>query len=214
VAVHYATSTRAGGDYYDFFEFQDGSLGIVLADASGHGTPAAVVMAMLRALLHNAPKPTPDPAMILSALDRSLTGNLPASQFATACWITLEPGSGRIRFSNAGHCPPLVLRADGTVEELDGGGSPPLGIATQCPRTADARRLEAGEMLVLYTDGLTEAMDARNRMFGDAGLKEAFTRVAGRTSLEQAVSSILKAVQTYQAKQEDDLTLLLLRRAE
>lgn len=214
-AVHYATSTRAGGDYYDFFPLKDGRLGLVIADASGHGTPAAVVMAMLRALLHTAPEGLAAPRQVLEQLDTRLYGNTPRSIFATACWVTLDPRSGDLEYASAGHCPALVVRArSGRVEPLTEGGGPPLGLFDAAAYPAGRARLEPGDMLVLYTDGLTEAMDPAHEMFGEERLCALLE--AGRDAeLEEVRERLLDAWQRHVrgAPAEDDLTLLLVRRA-
>ena len=111
-ASYYATSTRAGGDYYDFFPLAGGRLGILIADVSGHGAPAAVVMAMLRVLLHAAPEALDVPAAVLLDANRRLAANIPPGQFVTACYAVLEPRTGTLEFALAGHEPPLIAHLD------------------------------------------------------------------------------------------------------
>ncbi len=221
IAVHYATSTRAGGDYYDFFALPGGALGVVVADASGHGTPAAVVMAMLRALLHTEPLAPADPRTVLAALDCRLSGNLPDGHFATACWVTLGPSTGSIAYARAGHCPPFVLRASGEVERLDDGGGLPLGLEGVVPReTGGASSCETavaslapGDTLLLYTDGLIEAMAPDAAMFGEERLR---ALLADHAAADPArlLERLLDAVSVHRGGAElaDDLTVLVLGR--
>ncbi len=220
IAVHYATSTRAGGDYYDFFALPDGALGVLVADASGHGTPAAVVMAMLRTLLHTEPPTLADPRTVLTTLDRRLSGNLPRGHFATACWVTLGPSTGALAYARAGHCPPLVLRASGVVERLDAGGGLPLGLDVVVPRYADgasselaACALAPGDTLLLYTDGLTEATAPDAEMFGEERVRALLAEHAGADPT-QLLELLLDAVGTHRrgAELADDLTVLALGR--
>lgn len=167
VAVHYATSTRAGGDYYDFFPLPDARLGVLIADVSGHGTPAAVVMAMMRVLMHSDSAPLDPPERVLTELNRSLSRNILQGQFVTACYATIEEGTGRIEYACAGHNPPLLLRGDrGVVGEMSDGGGLPLGIEPAATYRRGIARLAPGDTVLFYTDGLTEAMDREGHMLG------------------------------------------------
>jgi serine phosphatase RsbU (regulator of sigma subunit) len=167
MAVHYATSTRAGGDYYDFFPLPDARLGVLIADVSGHGTPAAVVMAMMRVLMHSDTAPLDPPERVLTELNRSLSRNILQGQFVTACYATIEEGTGRIEYACAGHNPPLLLRGDrGVVEEMSDGGGLPLGIEPAATYGCGIARLAPGDSVLFYTDGLTEAMDREGHMLG------------------------------------------------
>jgi hypothetical protein len=157
--IHYATSTRAGGDYYDFFPLADGRIGIFLADASGHGAPAAVLMAMTRVLLHTAPRTLAPPDRVLAELNRQLAHTLPQSWFVTACYAILDPVPGRFVHALAGHPPPLVMHAaDETPQYLHADGGPPLGLFPESRYGSGSTQLQPGDTLALYTDGLTEAM--------------------------------------------------------
>src|SRR5262249_27921953 len=158
VAVHYAPSTRAGGDYYDFFPLPDGRLGVLIADVSGHGTPAAVVMAMMRVLVHSHVEPLHPPERVLTGLNRRLSRTILPVPFVTACYATIEQDEGRVDYACAGHNPPLLLRADrGDVEELSEGGGVPLGILPTRSYGRGTAWLAPGDTVLFYTDGLTEA---------------------------------------------------------
>ena len=127
-SVHYETCTRAGGDYYDFTALADGRIGILIADASGHGAPATVLMAMTRTLLHTGTERSPTPDRVLTRLNREMGRLLPDGWFVTACFAILDPPSGSLEYSLAGHAPPVVMRArTGSPECLPAAGGPLLG---------------------------------------------------------------------------------------
>ena len=172
VAAHYVTSARAGGDYYDFFPLSDG-WGIFIADVAGHGTPAAVLMAITHAIAHAQPGTHTPPGLLLGYLNRQLTRSYTrGGTFVTAFYAVLDPVKRTIRYAAAGHNPPRLVRG-GRVMSLDRTGSLPLGIMEQEYGEAEVA-LERGDLLVMYTDGITEAM-ARGkvgeppRMFGVEG---------------------------------------------
>jgi len=126
--IVYLTSTRAGGDYYDFFPLPDGRTVVLVADASGHGAPAAVLMAMTRVLLHTAAGLPERPDRLLARLNDQLAGALPSAWFVTACVVVIEPASGRIEYSLGGHPAPWIVRAAGrTAECLASLGGPAAG---------------------------------------------------------------------------------------
>src|SRR6185369_3659677 len=160
VAVRYTTSSRAGGDYYDFLR-RDGRLGVVVADASGHGSPAALLMGMARVLFRNSWLPGTAPGDILSQVHAALIGNTPAGEFVTACCLALDAPSGHIEYALAGHPRPLVARgATARVEVLDTPDGTPLGVFEGPHYTTCSADLSPGDSLLAYTDGLTEAMDS------------------------------------------------------
>lgn len=158
IAADYKTSARAGGDYYDFFPIDDGVWGIFIADVSGHGTPAAVLMAITHAIAHTRPgKPQP-PGELLAHINRHLTRSYTSSgTFVTAFYATLDVRTRVLTFSTAGHNPPRLRRGDG-VRSLDAPGGLPLGIMDDEIYGESSITLERGDVLLLYTDGITEAM--------------------------------------------------------
>jgi serine phosphatase RsbU (regulator of sigma subunit) len=213
--LFYATSTQAGGDYYDFFPLADGRIGILLGDASGHGAQAAVLVAMMRVLLHTTGESLGAPDRVLARLGNQIASTIPAGRFATAFYGVLEPASGRLEFSLAGHPPPLLLRrAEGTLEELPMCGGPPLGLFPGSRFEAGASRLGPGDTLVLYTDGLTEGMSPTRELFGEEALHEALSNM-GSLSLVELRERVMGRLDRHRAGAvlEDDLTLLMLRRS-
>jgi phosphoserine phosphatase RsbU/P len=162
LAASYETSARAGGDYYDFFPLDDGSWGIFIADVSGHGTPAAVLMAITHAIAHSQPGSHTPPAVLLNYLNEHLTRSYTqAGTFVTAFYAILDPAKRQLTYSRAGHNPPRVVRGN-RVLSLDRNGALPLGIVPTEKYGESVIALEPGDLLVIYTDGITEARSPLN----------------------------------------------------
>jgi serine phosphatase RsbU (regulator of sigma subunit) len=213
-SVHYETCTRAGGDYYDFTLLADGRIGILIADASGHGAAAAVLMAMTRTLLHTATEPCPTPDHVLNRLNREMGGLLPDGWFVTACFAVLDPPSGSLEYSLAGHASPVVIRArTGSPECLPAAGGPLLGPFSEATYESARTRLEPGDALVLYTDGLTEAEDVEGRLLGEDAVRTALGSAPSRKP-DAIRARILDCVTRHRAgvAASDDLTVLILAR--
>lgn len=213
IATSYLTSDRAGGDYYDFFPFHNGSWGILIADVSGHGPAAATVMAMLRAILHCYSDDDISPASVMRyANDKLVSSNLDGS-FVTAFFAVYDPVDSSVSWARCGHNPPLLKRPDHPgIVELDGSGVPPLGIVAGMQPEQESRTLEPGETLVLYTDGITEAFDDNGRMFGTKGLIDALERCSGMPDC--VVDSVHAALYMHTGvmDRDDDQTLVALQR--
>jgi sigma-B regulation protein RsbU (phosphoserine phosphatase) len=218
IAVHYSPSTSAGGDHYDFLTLSEGHAGVWVADASGHGAPAAVVMAMTRVLLRNVPASGADgrvpaaPALLLTTLNRQLCRTLPDSRFVTACYTVLDPAGG-LAWALAGHPPPLLLRAaGGAAKPLGTDVGPPLGLFDDARFECRSARLAPGDTLVLYTDGITEAVDADGEQFGEERLRcslEESRCEAPWVMLDRVLEALARHVNGIAAA--DDVTLLVLR---
>ncbi len=212
-AVYYATSTRAGGDYYDFFKLNDKRVGVIIADVAGHGSPAAVVMAMTRLLLHTYPGEAGRPGEVLAHVNRLLMGNLLPGQFVTAFYSVLDPRGRRLLYSNAGHCPPQLYRsARASVERLSTNRGLPLGVSEQGGFEERAVVLERGDVLVFYTDGLREAMNRERELYGEERLRRVLKASASRPA-EEIKNAILGDVLTFcdGAPLRDDLTIVVLK---
>lgn len=213
IAVSYHTAARAGGDYYDFFDLQDGRWGILIADASGHGTPAAVVMAMLRTILHGRELSAIAPADVLAAANRHLckqSGGKEVS-FVTAFYGIFRPADGSLVYASAGHNPPLLVDRRTHVQELDEAQALPLSVDPRTPYTEAQARLRPGDTLLLYTDGITEAMNKSNEMYGRNRLLSCVREdVPNAQHIIDCVYYKLLAF-TGDTQAEDDRTLLALR---
>ncbi|USN98716.1 MAG: serine/threonine-protein phosphatase [Phycisphaeraceae bacterium] len=213
IATSYLTSDRAGGDYYDFFPFPDGTWGILIADVSGHGPAAATVMAMLRAILHCYADDDRSPASVMRfANDKLVASNLDGS-FVTAFFAVYDPSDGTLVWSRCGHNPPLLKRpASGGVTSLETAGVPPLGILPGMQPEQDRIQLAPDETVVLYTDGITEAFDDVGVMFGVDGLTDALETCSGHPDC--VVDTIHAALYRHTGvmERDDDQTLVALQR--
>ena len=160
LAAYYLTSARAGGDYYDFFPLPGGAWGIFIADVSGHGTPAAVLMAITHAIAHAQPGTHTPPGALLKYLNTQLARSYTRDgTFVTAFYAVLDPHARTLTYARAGHNPPRLAR-ESRILALDGVGSLPLGIVEQQDYADESVRLARGDLLLLYTDGVSEAVSA------------------------------------------------------
>src|SRR5687768_7003559 len=164
-----------GGDYYDFIEREDGRLVIALGDVSGKGTAAELLMSSLHAAIHAQSASHDSLVATISAVNRYLADNIPANRFVTLFYAELDPDSGSMAFLNAGHNPPLIVHAAGTVEQLASGGLP-LGIKPDAEYREGRTQLQPGDVLVIYSDGVTEAVSPTGEEFGPTRLYEVVSR--------------------------------------
>lgn len=202
-----------GGDYYDYLSFSDSSLGLVVADVSGKGISAALLMASLQASVRNVIGPDTHPSEANQTLNQILYRATTASRYATL-FLGLFDGRNRLlRYSNAGHNPPMILRG-GSSQKLSEGGLP-LGILDGSHYFEGSRTLEPGDLLLMYTDGAVEAADPSGREFGlDRLVASASSRSNGE-NLRDLVQHLVADVQkwTHDSPQQDDITLVLARAA-
>jgi sigma-B regulation protein RsbU (phosphoserine phosphatase) len=213
MVLHYSPSRRSGGDYYDFFPLGNGRVGFVIADASGHGTPAAVVMAMMRVLLHTDPEALSAPEQALHSANLRLCRTILSGQFVTACYAVFGSRDGRLEYAIAGHPPPLVIRvASGAAEEFSNPTGPPLGIFDASVYTRQCARLEPGDAVLFYTDGLTEAQGRDGELFGVERVKRVLMEERGAAEHELR-DRLLGALRTHTgaASLPDDLAVVMAR---
>jgi len=212
IAVHYAPCERSGGDYFDFFELPGGRLGVLVADASGHGAPAAVLMAMTRILLHTHDLGDVRPDQVIDRLHRDLCGNLPDGHFVTACYAVFDPADGSLAYAIAGHPLPFVVRHAGGLERLENPSGMPLGVPAPIRFETMRVRLDPGDTVVFYTDGLTEARDASDGELGEAPLAGLLLRRSAE-SLAELLGAIVASYERHTAgvPAADDMTIVLLR---
>ena len=202
-----------GGDYFDWQLGADGGLRLALADVSGKGAAAALLMAAVRALVR-ARWCEEDLARAAAGISRSVFDNVPASRYATAFLGRLDPATGLLRYVNAGHPPPVLVRAGGPVEMLGSGGFP-LGLVEDAVYQGGAARLGPGDTLLVFSDGVSEARNAAGRELGVESLVELVR--AGRGLDAGAVAArIERAVAEFsgEAAADDDRTLVVLTRSE
>src|SRR4026209_1413852 len=201
-----------GGDYYDFIEREDGRLVIALGDVSGKGTAAALLMSSLHAAIHAQSASHDSLVATISAVNKYLADNIPANRFVTLFYAELDPESGSLSFLNAGHNSPLIVHSAGTVEQLASGGLP-LGIKRDAEYREGRTQLQPGDILVIYSDGVTEAASPSGEEFGPTRLYEVVSRnidasAAGlRDRIESALTKFSQGIQA-----ADDITLVIVKR--
>jgi phosphoserine phosphatase RsbU/P len=201
-----------GGDYYDFIEKPDGKMMVALGDVSGKGTAAALLMSSLHAAIHAQVVATSSLDQTVTSVNEYLAENTPANRFVTLFAAELDPASGRIRYINAGHNPPLVGKSDGSVDQLGSGGLP-LGIMAGAQYEAGEMQLNPGEALVVYSDGVSEAVNLKEEEFGIERLIEVVRKNlrASAAGIRDKVESALSTF-TETAPANDDITLVIVKR--
>ncbi len=217
LATYYNTSARAGGDYYDFFPLTGGGWGLFIADVSGHGTPAAVLMAITHAVAHANPGTHTPPALLLQYLNERLTrAYTRGGTFVTAFYAVLDPAKRTLTYASAGHNPPRLVRPDG-VTALDRAGALPLGIIEGQRYDQATVSLGAGDLLLLYTDGVTETMAPSTSggprvLFGTDRL-DALLLDCGAASADGCVARVKAEVAAFSGNvpPTDDQTLIAIR---
>jgi sigma-B regulation protein RsbU (phosphoserine phosphatase) len=200
LAAHYQTSQRAGGDYYDFFPLPDGRFGILIADVSGHGTPAAVMMAVTHSIAHMYPGTSSAPSDMLNFVGRHLVRRYTQNveSFVTAFYSIYDPRTRELWYSSAGHNPPRLKRCKGgEIVGLDRASDFPLGILPDVAYQDERVQLEPGDQLVFYTDGIVETTDTSGEQFGVARLDTIVSQC--QSDPHQIVSTLLTAVDQFAA---------------
>ncbi|HSU65770.1 MAG TPA: SpoIIE family protein phosphatase [Tepidisphaeraceae bacterium] len=207
-----AACRTVGGDYYDFFTYSDGRVGLALGDVSGKGMPASLMMMALHARVQVLAEDPTDLGGFMSRLNKATCAKCPSNRFITFFFSVLDAATGDLRFANAGHNPPIIMRASGKAQMLEGGG-PVLGILSIAPYSEQQERLEEGDMLVVYSDGVTEATNEAYDEFGEDKLIEVL-----RKHRNEPAPNIVKAVThaltefAAGAPQADDITLVVAKR--
>lgn len=211
IATYYQPAREVGGDFYDFLPLADGRLGIVLGDVTDKGVPAALVMATTRSMLRAAAPSSTTPGAVLARVNELLCADLPASMFVTCFYAILDPLTGRLCYANAGQDLPYLRRADASIVELRAAGMP-LGLMPAMTYDEHDIELAPTESVVFYSDGLVEAHNARREMFGFPRLAESLGRAPASGD---TIAMLLGALADFTGagwEQEDDVTLLTLRR--
>jgi predicted ester cyclase len=209
VTTYYEPAREVGGDFYDFLEFEDGRVGLVVGDATGKGMPAALVMATTRGMLRAVVQSLASPGEVLARVNEALVADIPPSTFVTCFYAVLDPESGRLLYANAGHNLPC-RRHNGQAEELRARGMP-LGLMPGMGYEEKERALDAGDSILFYSDGLVEAHDPKGEMFGFPRLRALVAEHGKQGSLEESLLEELYSFVGEGWEQEDDITLLTLR---
>jgi sigma-B regulation protein RsbU (phosphoserine phosphatase) len=212
LAAFYQASRWAGGDYYDFFPLPDGRWGLLIADVSGHGTPAAVLMAVLHAIAHGHPDAPDPPSAFLRHINDRLVARYTADNesFVTAFYGVFDPARRTFTYASAGHNPPLIKRCmDGSIRELSGRGGLPLGLFPDQDFPESTYFLTPGDQIVLYTDGITEALDPDSAQFGTERLEQALGHC--RNDADALIAAVLESLTAFARGRApvDDQTLLV-----
>ena len=212
-AAAYRSAEQVGGDYYDLFPTASGRLCVVIADISGHGISSALLMATLRASLHSLMEQADDDlAGTVDRLNRLLYTSSSTNRYATLFVLLYQPGQSVLSYVNAGHNPPLLLRANGSLERLTAGGTV-IGLLPSALWQAETLSFHPGDTLVAFTDGITETCNEAHEEWGEEGLLHALLS-APEGSAPSRIDFVLDQLRSYTGSmpQMDDRTLLLLRR--
>ncbi len=212
ISPYYKPAREVGGDFYDFFELPNGRVGIVVGDATGKGVPAALVMANARSMLRAVAQAFNSPGEVLRRVNEALVTDVPANMLVTCFYAILEPESASLSYANAGHDLPCLHRTSGEAEELRATGMP-LGLMPGMGYEEKQTILEVGEAALFYTDGLVEAHDAKGEMFGFPRLRALIAKHGEERSLGDFLLEDLSSFTGEGWEQEDDITLLTLRRS-
>ena len=213
ISPRYQPAREVGGDFYDFHLLSEGRLGVVVGDATGKGVPAALVMSTTCGMLQVAAGAldSSSPGEVLEQVNETLFARIPQNMFVTCFYAILDPRRGHLRYANAGHDLPYLHR-NGNAEELKARGMP-LGLMPQMGYEEKQIVLEAGEVTLLYSDGLVEAHDPEGEMFGFPRLRELVAEHAEESSLGDFLMEELYTFVGEGWEQEDDITLLTLKRS-
>jgi sigma-B regulation protein RsbU (phosphoserine phosphatase) len=197
-----------GGDCYDAFVFDADHIGLSIADVAGKGLPAALIMSSLQAAVRAFALPSTAPAVVCASVNRLLCAQMIAGRFATFCYLKLDLEKGTVAYANAGHNPPLLIKASGEIVRLLAGGMV-MGVVADTEFMEGSAAIASGDRLVLYTDGITEARDAAGEEYGEERLGAA--AVQHRTHTAADLHAALMADVTAFASNgfEDDATLLI-----
>jgi len=201
-----------GGDYFDFFKYPNGRVAMVLGDVSGKGMPASLMMMGLQARVQVLADEPSNLAAVMNRLNKITCLNCPANRFITFFFCVLDPATGDLAYCNAGHNPPVLVRTSGAVEYLDGGG-PVLGILPIANYSEYRGKLEPGDLLAIYSDGVTEATNGKEEEFGDERFAE-LLKAKRSASAADVVKAVNQALTDFAAGSPpaDDITLVVARR--
>ena len=206
---------NVGGDFFDVVRLEDDRVGLAIADVSDKGVPAALFMMSSRTWMKGAAISSPEPGTVLGEVNALLHEDNDTQMFVTVLYAVYDPETGEFTYASGGHDAPLLVHSDGSSELLPLTGGIALGIVSDLAYGQNSVVLDHGETLVLYTDGVTEAMNGEGEQFGIERLRKVFSGRAPKDANE-AAHKVFEAVNTFAdgAAQSDDITCLTLRRSE
>lgn len=211
VDAFYRPARAVGGDFYDFIDLGQGRLGVVIGDVTDKGVPAALVMATCRSMLRAAAPQHTSPAKVLAEVNEAIVKEIPPAMFVTCLYAIIDTEAGEVVFANAGHNLPYV-RTDNGVVELRATGMP-LGLMADMPYDDKVYRMSQGDVMVLTSDGITEAHNPDGEMYGFGRLMGRVARKVEDGDVVNAIVGDLEAWTGTSAEQEDDITLVVVRRS-
>ena len=205
-------ANTVGGDFYDILPLDDGRLVVTVGDVAGKGSPAALLMALLLAMLRTLVDERLEPADLITRLNKQVCRHAPGTRFITLFYAVYQPLTGGLTYVSAGHMPPLVMRRHGTCERLSDGGIA-LGMFEHSTYTTGQVVLQPDDLLAVYSDGITEAENPAGTPFDEIGLETAL-KAGTHASLPVLGAAVVQSVERHTAEKRfaDDLTILLLRR--
>lgn len=203
---------QVGGDYYDLIQREDGRLAFTIADVSGKGVPASLLMASLRAAFHTQVQEDIPVHQITGKLNHLICESTSPTSYITCFCGVLNPRNGHVRYTNCGHNPPMLMRADGEAQRLEKGGLV-LGLMAPAPYESDALYLRHGDVLVLFTDGVNEAENPEEKQYGEARLQR-LLKTNRELGAREVLETIMDDLTAFQGgmPQGDDITLLVIKR--
>src|SRR5215217_2744368 len=214
IAPFYRPARVVGGDFYDVFDLEGGRVGVVVGDATGKCVPAALVVSATSSMLRAVAQAlgSSSPGEVLGRVNETLFARIPSNMFVTCFYAILEPKSGTLSYANAGHDLPYLWRG-GDAKELRARGMP-LGLLPGMGYEEKELEVDAGEGVLFYTDGLVEAHDPKGEMFGFPRLRELVAEHGEERALGDFLLEELYSFVGAGWEQEDDITLLTLKRSE
>ena len=212
LAARCEPARETGGDFYDVLSLDDGRFGIMVGDVSGKSLPAAMIMAVARSTVRAEAFNHARPETVMDELNQLLVQDVPPDTFVALCYAVYHAGSRILDLALGGQLTPLLRRRDGTVDFVHSGGSYPLGIVAEASYASVRVRLEPGDSVLLYTDGLVEAFSPERELWGFERLRQAFAELGSRNASE-VINGLVEAVDSWQngAAHYDDITAVVLQ---
>jgi serine phosphatase RsbU (regulator of sigma subunit) len=211
----YATlepALEVGGDFYDFFFIDEDRLCFCVGDVSGKGVPAALFMAVTRTMIKSKASADPSTASILTFVNEQISQENPNCMFVTLWVGVLDIRTGEVTYTNAGHNPPYLKRVDGSLEKLDMLHGPVVGAVEGLVYGEDKLKFSSEDLLLAFTDGVTEEIDVNDELYGDMRLETLLSEMTD-VSVERSVQDVVASVREFQGEsaQDDDITVLALQ---
>ncbi|MCQ9208707.1 MAG: SpoIIE family protein phosphatase [Omnitrophica bacterium] len=212
ISVEMDTAHHVGGDLYDFVKFSDGRVGLMVGDVSGKGVPAALFMAQVISQFRNFATSTSSPAETLTKLNQHISRDSKSGLFVTMAYVVYDPARRQISLASAGHLPPLLFRSSQLIEKIEVSEGIPIGLMEEAEFTQSQLNVAQGDMLLLYTDGVTEARDKKGQEITEERVIQALKDKKGLSS-HQAIQALKGTIRAFvgSALQHDDITIMALR---